>query len=142
MIAVTDTRITTAEQMNALPIGSVVLSTDPRQSASRAWFKYGRLPEFQFGNERFEWQSTDGGFIRTPGDVQYALIGMQVWTLLFRPDAPAPGIVDDEQVDALAYQVCQKGGHIPNRDRSLPGSCVFHRQMAEGYVETLGLVQR
>ena len=43
-------------------------------------------------------------------------------------ETPAPTIGADSGVDRLAYVVCQTGGHIPNRDRSLPGSCDFHRR--------------
>ena len=37
-------------------------------------------------------------------------------------------------VDILAPVVCHRGGHIPNRDRSLPGSCNFHRTEALNYL--------
>jgi hypothetical protein len=45
--------------------------------------------------------------------------------------------VQVENMEALAVMVCQTGGHIPNRDRSLPGSCDFHRRLAERYVAAL-----
>lgn len=47
---------------------------------------------------------------------------------------PAPPEGADPGLDALAEVVCHTGGHIPNRDRSLPGSCDFHRRMAAGYL--------
>ncbi|MBW9094623.1 hypothetical protein JNB62_13080 [Microbacterium jejuense] len=34
---------------------------------------------------------------------------------------------------AIAYRMCQRGGHIPNRDRTLPDACDFH------YSEALAL---
>lgn len=53
---------------------------------------------------------------------------------------PAPSlIVTTERLDALAHMVCQRGGHIPNRDRSLPGSCGFHARMAIEFAAALGI---
>lgn len=47
--------------------------------------------------------------------------------------------VSPEQIEHLAHRVCQQGGHIPNRDRSTPGSCDFHRTRALEYAALLGL---
>lgn len=55
---------------------------------------------------------------------------------------PAPEVGEDPGLDALATAVCQLGGHIPNRDRSLPGSCDFHRRMAWAYVSIIDGVRR
>lgn len=57
----------TAEQVLALPIGSVVMATTRRSFGvyeQRVWMRYGGEPGWQFGNHRHEWQSTDGGFQR------------------------------------------------------------------------------
>lgn len=56
----------TPEQINALPVGAVVMTeTDPATFGvyeQRVWQKFGGVPEWQFGFPRHEWQSTDGGF--------------------------------------------------------------------------------
>jgi len=49
-------------------------------------------------------------------------------------NTPAPEVGVDPRVDAVAAGVCSTGGHLPNRDRSLPGSCDFHRRMAAAYL--------
>lgn len=54
-------------------------------------------------------------------------------------EAPPEG--EHSGLDALATAVCQVGGHIPNRDRGLPGSCGFHRRMAWAYVRIVEAAQ-
>ena len=58
----------TPEEINALPIGSVVMTEThvDRFGAyeQRVWQKFGGDPDWQFGVPRHEWQSTDGGFER------------------------------------------------------------------------------
>lgn len=41
--------------------------------------------------------------------------------------------------EVLAVSICGHGGHIPKRDRSLPGSCSFHRGRAAAYVDALAV---
>lgn len=61
-------RYMTVDEINALPIGSVVMTvTDPAEFGlyeQRVWQKFGGTPDWQFGVPRHEWQSTDGGFAR------------------------------------------------------------------------------
>lgn len=39
--------------------------------------------------------------------------------------------------NVIAYRMCQRGGHIPNRDRSLPDACDFHYREALALAELL-----
>lgn len=64
----TEARTMTAAELNALPIGSVIMTvTEPASFGfyeQRVWQKFGGSREWQFGVERHDWQSTDGGIIR------------------------------------------------------------------------------
>lgn len=63
-----ESRSLTPEEINALPVGSVVMTeTDVVRFGAyeqRVWQKLGGQPDWQFGVPRHEWQSTDGGFER------------------------------------------------------------------------------
>lgn len=63
-----EARSLTPDEINALPIGSVVMTETIIESfgayEQRVWQKFGGQPDWQFGMPRHEWQSTDGGFER------------------------------------------------------------------------------
>lgn len=63
-----EARSLTPDEINALPIGSVVMTETIIESfgayEQRVWQKFGGGPDWQFGMPRHEWQSTDGGFER------------------------------------------------------------------------------
>lgn len=40
--------------------------------------------------------------------------------------------------NTIAYRICQRGGHIPNRDRSLPDACDFHYREALALADLIG----
>jgi len=50
---------------------------------------------------------------------------------------PAPPVGEQPRLDRLAEAVCHTGGHIPPRDRSIPGSCEFHRRLSWAYVRII-----
>lgn len=58
----------------------------------------------------------------------------------YRQTEAAP-VGDDPALDALGQAVCQTGGHIPPRDRSL-AACDFHRRMAAGYLRVVTAAQQ
>lgn len=65
-------RIMSREELNALPVGSVIMTfTDPENFGlyeQRVWEKFGGARGWQFGEPKHEWQSTDGGFVRVGND--------------------------------------------------------------------------
>lgn len=71
----TEPRIMSREELNALPIGSVIMTfTDPERFGlyeQRVWEKFGGAREWQFGNPKHEWQCTDGGFVRVGNDPMF-----------------------------------------------------------------------
>ncbi|MCC4906949.1 hypothetical protein [Microbacterium sp. cx-59] len=88
-----EARWMTVEEIDALPIGSVVMTvTDPEHFGlyeQRVWEKHGGTREWQFGSPRKEWQSTDGGFQRTDVEQRHrALFATNRKVIvLFVPDA-------------------------------------------------------
>jgi hypothetical protein len=78
--------VITVEELDALPVGSVIMTTYDRGRSieRRVWQKFGQEPEWQFGMPRWEWQSTDGGFQRERA--HSSIIGPAGFArVLFRP---------------------------------------------------------
>ena len=84
-----------------------------------------------------------------PGAEEVAVLRGSGWAVnaalitAARTDLPKPAAVARAVLGVVPRVapdwVCQHGGHIPNRDRALPGSCDFHRRMATEYVAALGI---
>lgn len=70
----TTARFMPTDELEALPIGSVVMTVTERSFGvyeQRVWQKFGGSKDWQFGFPRHEWQSTDGGFVRTGEQQRY-----------------------------------------------------------------------
>ncbi len=89
-------QITTPEELDALPVGSVVMTETRRGFGGgyeqRVWMRHGG----QGSPLIHDWQSTDGGFQRV-GEPEHArgmwAVNRNV-TVLYRPDAPSLGADD------------------------------------------------
>ncbi len=87
-LAATAVTIATAEDMDALPVGSVVMTlmtVEPYEH--RIWQKFGGSREWLSGWPRHEWQATDGGFVRVGQPADCPLMGPRIATLLYRPES-------------------------------------------------------
>jgi hypothetical protein len=90
-------------EVRALPVGSVVMTeTDPESFGvyeQRVWQRFGGAPDWQFQHSRYEWQSTDGGFVRvSDAERGPAFAVNRRVTLLYSP-GPLP-VTEEERDDA------------------------------------------
>ena len=77
----------TPDELDALPVGSVVMSIMQDPHEQRVWQRFGGEPDWQFGMPRHDWQSTDGGFVRVGNSADLIGGGPRTLTLLARGGA-------------------------------------------------------
>jgi hypothetical protein len=98
-------RYLTQDEIDALPIGSVVMTTtDPEHFGlyeQRVWQKFGGAREWQFGQPRHEWQSTDGGFVRVGAQQITGFALSRRVVLLFEPDEATSSAIVNARRDFL-----------------------------------------
>lgn len=85
-------RLRSVKEFDDLPVGSAVLEVSAH-AGSRVWQRYGGIPDPLSGHPQYDWQATDGGFIRVGASPEHVFAGGRVLTVVHLPDeaeAPAP----------------------------------------------------
>lgn len=105
----------TKDELDALPIGSVVMTiTDPDTFGvyeQRVWQKFGGSRDWQFGNRRHEWQSTDGGFVRVGEQHGTGFASTRSVVVLYVPDESVTAAIESAHRNYRAIAQ-ERGGYV------------------------------